>query len=57
MSTLTFIQSCFRNLNMCNEATKDTKSINIGKEKQNCFYLQIDMIDYIENPMEYKKIY
>ena len=49
---LSFIQSCFRNPSKCNETTE---SINIGKEKQRCFYLQTDMIDNTENTMEYKK--
>ena len=51
---LFFIQSCFRNPSKCNETTE---SMNIGKGKQRCFYLQTDMTDNTENPMEYKKIY
>ena len=49
---LSFIQSCFRNPSKCNETTE---SINIGKEKQRCFYLHTDIIDNTGNTMEYKK--
>lgn len=49
-----FYSKLFQKSKKCNETTE---SMNIGKGKQRCFYLQTDMTDNMENPMEYKKIY
>lgn len=43
MSTLTFIQNCFRSPKKCNKVTKDAGSINIGKKKENFLFTE-DMI-------------